>query len=633
AELSTLRAIVFRLSSTSPAQLPQQVPAIAASLVNCRNLLSSTSASASRSGSEAALAIHKYRTFLSSLLQDRTPQGRWTGIVLIKATIEAGGWETLQKSLPWVRSLLGVLSKPDPPSSKKLCLITLTRIFVLTREYPTLVREITTPSLPAYIQACLQLTSSKPSADTLEVILESFNQLLPRHPTIFRSYLKQLHSLTGQLLAPTPSSKLSREQATQPSLVASQRISEAARRLHVQLSCCAPKGAASEEWAKRTRSTITTAHRVADKLFRAVVEDWQSTHIPPSAPTGSAIDAEVQDLQEDEIGLHTWSGVFAGSERLIGLLGVLKESLLSGTPTPVYFQVSLVLDLIARICSLTVPSTSGSSSSGVRFNNQVSKEERENLWLVLPDVHVAAMEVLLGMFGRMEQNSAALTQVILDQLVWVFNAEKSNVHIRTACYTVVAQLLERSGPGLPKSAVESITPLVRKCCEDILPVEATPAQSSAASQPKMNGNKKQQASANADAFLNTSKASMADNATCVGLARAARSLLPLLLSNIRSQNFSDAVRTRLDRAAILTCSKDAMLASVLNPPASKKFGKPAASILPLLVRSCRGDRHVESFLRPRMPVIRVSSSARDEDVDMQDEIEDDASEDGQSEDE
>ena len=88
AELSILRAITYRLSSTPTTQLPQQVPAIAASLANCKSLLSSTQASGSKTSSEASVAIHKFRTLLSTLLQDRTIQGRWTAIVLVKATVE-----------------------------------------------------------------------------------------------------------------------------------------------------------------------------------------------------------------------------------------------------------------------------------------------------------------------------------------------------------------------------------------------------------------------------------------------------------------------------------------------------------------------------------------------------------------
>lgn len=217
AELATLRALTFRISSTPTAQLPQHVPAIAASLTNCRTLLSTAQASGSKTASEASVVAHKYRTLLSTLLQDRSVQGRWAAVVLIKATIEIGGWETLQKSLPWVRGLLGILTKPDPPTSKKLCIITLTRIFILTREYPTLVREITTPSLPAFVQAALQVTSSNAPAGLLQIVLESFNQLLPRHPTIFRSYLKQLNQLLAATVAPTPSSTLSPEQTPGPS--------------------------------------------------------------------------------------------------------------------------------------------------------------------------------------------------------------------------------------------------------------------------------------------------------------------------------------------------------------------------------------------------------------------------------
>ncbi|KAF2262075.1 hypothetical protein CC78DRAFT_535132 [Lojkania enalia] len=609
ADLSTLRALTFRISSTSTSQLPQQVSAIAGLLSNCRSLLASTQNPGSRTGSEASVTVHKFRSLLSTLLQDRTIEGRWTAIVLIKSTIEIGGWETLSKSLPWVRGLLGILTKPDPPSSKKLCLITLTRIFVLTQEYPTLVREITTSSLPTFIQSCLQLTTSKIPSELLYIILESFNQLLPRHPTIFRSFMKQLQQLLAPLVAPTPSSRLGKEQF-QGLALASSKISDSARRLYVQLPCCAPKGRCSEEWETGFKNAIANTHRIADKVFRCVLEDWRSTSGAPSTVNGHIIADQVEDLETDTMALPPWSGIYAGGERLTGLLRLLKEYMASPTTGVVSIQIGVIADLLTRMFSITTPLLHAPEElqSSVRYNNQVSKEERDNLWALLPSVHVVAIEVLLSLLRRSANTTHSMDSVMLDQLVWVFNSEKSVTEIRIACYLAVGELLKRSGRTLPKTSTESLNSLIRACCGDILPQKQVTDSTKLPPHDKSSGRNQLQISANADTFLSASTAPKDPNINYTGLKQAANDLLPILLTNIRAQYLSDALRTRVDRTAILSNHKEAMIASVLNPPPSKKFGKPATSILPLLAKSFSGEKDVESLLRPRMPVIRPSST-------------------------
>ncbi|KAA8625834.1 RIX1 domain containing protein [Pyrenophora tritici-repentis] len=606
-ELATLRALSFRISSTPTSQLPQHVPAIASALANCRTLLSSPQASGTKAtSSEASVAIHKFRTLLSTLLQDRTPQGRWCAIVLIKATIEVGGWETLQKSLPWVRGLLGFLNKPDPPSSKKLCIITLTRIFFLTREYPTLVREITTPSLPSFIQSSLHMANatSTPTA-LLQTILECLNELLPRHPTIFRSYLKQLHPLLARLIAPTPSNKISPEQIPGTRYTTSSEIIMAARELYVQLSCCAPKGTSSEEWMKSLKALVNNAHQTADHVFRAVLEDWQPTTRESPLANGHTLEDEVQDLEPNNH-LPPWSGIFAGGERLKGLLNLITEYL--GTPTagPIYLNIAMVMDLISRVLSLTIPASSSKSfQNTVRLNIQVSKDEREALWLLLPDVHIAAMKLLLALADRSQASTLALDPIVIDQVVWVFGAEKNVAQIRTTCYTVVASLLKRSGIALPKATIDSLVPLIRLCCDDLLPSEiaTAPAQHNT-TQTKTNGNSQPQTTANADSFLSASKAISDPTAGLSGLKEAAYDLLPTLLSNIRAQYLSDSMRARLDRTAVLIQHKEAMLASVLNPPPSKRFGKPSASVLPLIARSYPVEMEIEETAGQTGTIVR-----------------------------
>lgn len=625
-ELATLRALTYRIQSTPTSQLPQHVPAIASSLATCKTVLSSP-ASSSKTASEASVAVHRYRTLLSTLLQDRTIQGRWAAIVLVKSTIEIGGWETLSNSKPWVQGLLGILTKPEPFSSKQLCIITLTRIFTLTRDYPTLLREFTTPSLTPFIQSTLQIAASRTTPALLETILESYNQLLPRHPTTFRSYLKQIRPLLNQIIAPTPSSKLSPEQApgTRPDVT--HATIEAARRLYTQLPHSAPnaaKGAASEEWQAAFKQAIENCHRVGDKVFRAVLEDWRPSSRAGANTTGETLDDEVQDRTADAMSLPPWSGIFAGGERLVGLLGLVKSYLLCPTALPVNLNVGTLVDLLTRMFSLTIPAGKAQSLNAVRFNNQVSQEERENLWLLLPKVHVAAIDVLLALTQRTAVSTVSIDAAVLDQLMWVFAAEKDVPEIRTSLYSAVAQLLRRSGVALPKSSVDSLGPVIRQCCEDILPQEKNNATTKQIStQTKANGGA--QATTNADAFLSATKAKGV-SANFTGLQAAAHALLTVLFTNVRSQYISDSLRSRMDRTAVLTSDKDAMVASVLNPPPSSKFGKPAASVLPLLARSQSDKQDVEALMRPRMPVILTGNTESDA-VQEEEEEENGASED------
>lgn len=606
-ELATLRALTFRISSTPTSQLPQHVPAIASSLPNCKTILSSAQASTSKTASEASVAVHKYRTLLSALLQDRTFQGRWAAIVLIKSTIEIGGWETLQKSLPWVRGLLGILNKPDPFSAKQLCIITLTRIFLLTRDYPTLVREITTPSLSPFIQSSLQVAASRTSPALLETVLDSFNQLLPRHPTTFRSHLKHIHQLLGQTIAPTPSSKISSEQAPGARSDVTLAVAEAARRLYTQLPCSAPKGATADEWQSSLKKTIMNTHRVGDKVFRAVLEDWKPTIRDAANTNGRTLDDTVQDVDADPMSLPPWSGIFAGAERLLGLLCLVKSHILCPTTGPVNLTIGALVDLLARLFSLTVPSTKGQGlQNALKLNNQVSKEERENLWLILPSIHVAAIDILLALLHRSDASTTAIDTALLDQICWLFTSEKDSPAVRTACYLAITELLLRSGVALPKSSVDQFGDIIRRCCDDILPLETNgPHSKPSLVQSKSNG--APQATTNADAFLKVPSANNPSR-NFTGLQAAAHALLPILFTHLRPQHLSDSLRSRMDRTAVLVRDKDAMLASVLNPPPSKRFGKPAASILPFLARSQSREKEVEALIRPRMPVVRTGTT-------------------------
>jgi hypothetical protein len=102
---------MHRLTATPTQELPLIAAYLASSLSDCEDILSFPLDHKSPTGlSDTALLVHKLKARIMSLLQDRSIEGRWTAVILVKATIEAGQWEMLRGSEPWVRALLAILS-------------------------------------------------------------------------------------------------------------------------------------------------------------------------------------------------------------------------------------------------------------------------------------------------------------------------------------------------------------------------------------------------------------------------------------------------------------------------------------------------------------------------------------------
>jgi hypothetical protein len=106
----SLHAVNHRLTNIPVKKLPPIASCLAASLSNCGELLSSPQNQKSKSESDNALQVHKIMTRLASLLQDRSPEGRWTAVVLLKAVVEAGQWEILRGCESLVRGLIAILT-------------------------------------------------------------------------------------------------------------------------------------------------------------------------------------------------------------------------------------------------------------------------------------------------------------------------------------------------------------------------------------------------------------------------------------------------------------------------------------------------------------------------------------------
>lgn len=611
--VSLLRAASFRLSSASKADLPHVAALTAQSLLSCKDLLSHPDL-ANNKDSDAAIALHRFNTQVNSLLSDRTVEGRWAAVVLIKAAVEAGGWETLRKSIGWVRGLLTLLKKPDPPLARCLTIVTLTRIFMLTWEYPTLIREITTPSLPTFVSSCIHNLSSRPSTPVeLKATLECFAQLLPRHPTIFRQHQDAL----AKLLLATLDNKAS-----------GQHVVDLACRISVLLHQCEPKGGASDKWETTFLATLHKTHAMADRTFMCIDEDWQSVTGNTLMNKNALSDLysrakEARDPSEGPVAQF----VSLGHQGLMNHLRLLSAYFTSATSASVVGSVGSVTDLLARLMAITISTTSTRSS--VRFKRDAAREERDAITEILPKVHVACMEVFCTLLDRYGNSITSALQPFLDQIMWIFHASSVNTDVRTASYVVGKKILDLTGQSLDKQSIASLKKYIAACCEDLLPTvdEENKTQSS---------NGKQQQNLNADTFL---KQAPTTTTSCPktqleGLQSAAWDLLPTLLGKLSVERCPLALRATMDRTAVLARHKDAVVASTLNHTSSAKAAHKSNSLLPLLAREYPTDPQVEVLLRPRMPIIqtgRKSTVAETEAMEEDEEEEEEEAEDDDQE--
>lgn len=489
-------------------------------------------------------------------------------------------------------------------STKKLAIITLTRIFHLTYQYPTLVREITTPSLPSFITAALNLISVKPTSEPhrtlkevnplLETVLWALDELISRHPTTFRPFSAQIHSVLVQVLGSSGTSRSF-----------SSSVVDLSQRLFVALHHCAPKNTSSDEWTSACRLTIASIHRTADNVFRSVIEQWESTdpnfqHTPPSRDVTQV----VGDDGPDDLGLGSWEGMDAGANRFIGLLRLLATFVSSRTASIVNIPIGAIFDMSARILSVSVPKDG--EDGALQKVAEISREERDGLWLVLPRIHAACVDLFTTILRTLKAASLSVAQTIFEQLLWVWDAEKFHHEFRASSYRLIEEMLPLIGPSFTKPNVTALNPIIRQCCQDLLSTdeETNPSQERSANS-KGGKSKDHQGTANVDAFLNPTL-----NARNLGKADVrypphsdAHRVLPLFFRYLPVENLSLPTRAEMDRTAILTGHHDAMIASVMNPVPSVKGRKPIPSIMPFLVRRYSEQADVETLLRPRMPVI------------------------------
>lgn len=229
------------------------------------------------------------------------------------------------------------------------------------------------------------------------------------------------------LLAPTSPSHTG-----QPNLhkisngLASPQVVHLGRQTFVHLHFCAPKNASDREWAAAFGAVIAELHKTADIVFRSVVEKWNGAGRPPGDANPVSFGGVVPEMGDSAMGLPSWSGIFAGGERLTGLLNLLRQFFLEPTASAVTFPLGVTVDLLMRTFSISFPSVEQKDRyGGIQFRPEFVKEEREGLCARLPRIHVAAMEIVSAMVERLGLLILPLTQGILEQVIWIFNSSQN----------------------------------------------------------------------------------------------------------------------------------------------------------------------------------------------------------------
>ncbi|KAF4637268.1 hypothetical protein G7Y89_g819 [Cudoniella acicularis] len=598
-----LRILCHQLSTTPAIELPRLAPTLLRYVSRCQAPLSSPAANAAKADAPAgAVLVHKLKTQLTTLLNGKSAEGRFAAVILIKGVVEAGGWEVLRGAESWVRGLLSLLGKPDPPASKELCIIALTKIYCMTHQYPTLLREITTPTLPAFVTSCLNMISSPASKASstplslIETVFHAFSTLLPCHTTIYRPFATQIRLVTRPYQAPTQSD----------GLFVPSSLKLISRRLVIALHQTMAKNAGGEEWGQAVRDIVKEIHITSDHVFRAVVEDWESTagYIAESVDVNQELCGGGKSAED----LPRWVGISAGVERLTSLLEILAQYFHSETSTPVSIPFGSIMDMVSRVLSIAIPSESSAAHGSTKLHPAVDRDERDSLWCGMPQIYVAALQFVNTVADRTQEAFIPLAPGVLDQLVWVFPSGRNTPEFRLAAYTVLTKVLLQAGQGFDRSQAGKLSPMIRSCCRELQPMDLSSSTVGIAeiSGKKLHGNS-MNTNQNADTFLQNKQISPLLESKNTSLELAASELLPLLLSHVPQQHLDISLRSLIERTAILTHHKNAMLSSILSPFVGKN-GKAMTSILPHLTRDFGKDNVVEILLRPRMPLLPAFAS-------------------------
>ena len=609
-----LHSLVRCLTDTPKHELPKRVINITDSLLLCRAILFNSKVASfnNKWSAEAGSLKLRFQKLLSSFLHSASADEQWTASYLLKYIIDFDDIEELQNLGEWAKGLLALFTRPSTLNTIKInSLAILTRIFILGKDKSRLLRDITTYLLPKLITICIDMLEtlyvsisakfSLPQTLTLlEPILLCFSKLIPCHPTLFRSSKSQLHKILIRIIAPVShTSKARVVKNGAQNIQATAKASSTAMRLYVQLHYLAPKNDVAKEWLATESNIIEAIPTLLDYLkINKGEELW-----PISANESKSLGMAARPGLE-ELGFLKVESVYDAESQLLALVDLLRHFLATANLSLVEIRLAPIIGMMQRlICSI------GPSGYNFSENRRLSIDDAPiflSNWCLLYGHVIKLAFTILSRFGLA---AMSLAGEIMHIMTVAFERSSMIESLRHMFYTLFEQLVQLIGPAMTKSQISLLHRMITSCCYDILFNTDRLQQSSVHKTPGFN---------HADT-LQSGREKLNDwlapegyiSQTQDHTRKSAVSLLGILLSKLPADLISSSMRSLMERTAVLSRSRGAMLASTLNRPSVKSNGgKVLASPLPFLARLYPGCLETEGLLRPRVPILPAAVNGK-----------------------
>jgi pre-rRNA-processing protein RIX1 len=455
----------------------------------------------------------------------------------------------------------------------------LTKTFILAKSFPTFLRETITQSATQYISLAVnilqKITITPLEGEYHAAILDSLIRLLPSFPTLFRTHEANILAQIQPLLL-TPSSKLPTYQRSLKTL---------SQKLYIFLHYCASKGQAPKVWESRLEQVINRLRQAIDRAL-SIVDEGDGTRRSTSKSSSNGVSPSPFALS-----LDTLPG--DAIDIIIDLLQFIGKFMSNQTSASVTIPVSELMDLCNKLFMTTSQTILGRNTAAIGGQSSYSTE-KQRLVTSLPCLHSEAIKLANELISAGGIGYYPQIHTYLRALIWVFDADCQDETLRDTVYSAISLVLQVAGPSLSRKQVELLLPIINNCCDDLLENLGNSRLDNQAlkSRPK------------------TLTIDMKEGGTLgVGgtlvptpkTSTEACALLPLILCSVRSETLSAASRARLDQTAVLTQNKNALLSSVLYPPALGGASS-RSSIIPHLARLFSGSIEAEGLVRPRLPV-------------------------------
>lgn len=618
AEEARLRAATQRLASSPLEELPVVLPYTLRAIRECRNLLNTPTYASGKDAGKEPLQTADLKSLIKGYFKSKISVERWAAAVLVKTAVDVAGSALLNDCLGWARSLQRLLAGREHPILKQQCIDALTTIFSTAASQPGETRTITSTVLPQYIQECFKLDcikfamnktdgglSANPGRgiQLVESVLRSFVKLLPLFSTTFRPFGEDLSWLVRQLLAPDVSHD---RRPNTKSLESNHEVVKQAQWLFSRLHLTGARPVAvNGQWRHNLDAIVQYCHESADAVFRGIVESssFSREHDPDRR---SEIEAsEVQQYDHSQLGLSTWKGIHSGCCRFVRVLNLLNKFHFSRTTGSVAYPAASITILLLRVLSVVGPCKA--ESQNLRLNDWVSMDEREALFLHLPQIHIAALNVLRTLAARGGSHFLSMCPNFVPVFSRLFQQTLIPGELREHIYLATADILDICVMSPHIFASKHLDNIIKNACADTLPTR-TDSPHNRLGNASTGMKKRQDVSPilpNANPATHSSSPHIPVSST-----RAALTILSSYLNTIPPKQTPLHLRRQVDRAVILANNSRGMLASTMNPRPGE------SSILPFLARAHPKHLGTECLIRPRMPPIFTDAAMDDADADV-----------------